>query len=76
MTCISCGAAVYSGTTTNVTDLEGCLVIIRNVPCHKCTECTEILYTGDVAKDLEKIVEINKNAMNSITIIDYSSKVA
>ena len=76
MNCISCGAATYSGTTTDVTDLANCLIIVRNVPCHKCNKCNEIIYTGDVVKRLEKIVETAKSAMSEIAVIDYNAKVA
>ena len=27
---------------------ESSLVIVRNVPCYKCTECNETIYTADV----------------------------
>ena len=47
MKCFKCDAKMEKGTTTNVTDLGNCLVIIRNVPCYKCTECDEFFYTGD-----------------------------
>ena len=60
------------GITTNVTDLGNCLVIIRNVPCYKCTECDEIFYTGDVVEHLEKIIGIAKVVMQEVSIIDYS----
>ena len=70
--CIKCGAIVEKSTTTSVTDLGNCLVIVRNVPCYKCTECNEILYTGDVVEKLEKIIEIAKNMMNEISVVDYS----
>ena len=76
MNCISCGAAASFGITADVTELGNCLIIVRNVPCHKCTECNEIIYTADVVKSLEKIVETAKSAMNDIAIIDYNSKVA
>ena len=76
MKCISCGVIVSPGMTTDVTDLLNCLIIVRNVPCHKCTECNEIIYTGDVIKRLEKIVEISRSAMNDIAIVDYNNKVA
>ena len=42
------GAKAEKGYTTSVTDLGNCLLIVRNVPCYKCTECNEIIYTGDV----------------------------
>ncbi|MCL2002921.1 MAG: type II toxin-antitoxin system MqsA family antitoxin [Oscillospiraceae bacterium] len=76
MKCISCGAEAFSATTTDVADLGGCLVIVRNVPCHKCSECSEILYTGDVVKRLEEIAAAAKLAMNEVVIVDYNSKAA
>ncbi len=60
------------GYTTDVTDLGDGLVIVRNVPCHKCMECNEVIYTADVVKHLEKIVETAKKLMQEISIIDYS----
>ena len=76
MKCISCGAATSIGTTTDVTDLGSCLVIVRNVPCHKCSECDEVMYTADVVKNLESIATAAKMAVNEIAIVDYNSKVA
>ena len=76
MKCISCGVEALPGKTTDVTELGNCLIIVRNVPCHKCSECNEILYTGDVVKRLEKIIERTKSAMNDIAIIDYNNRVA
>ena len=76
MTCITCGAKALPGTNTDVTDLGKCMVIVRNVPCHKCTECNEVMYTGVVVKKLEGIVESAKRAMSGIAIVEYDDKVA
>jgi len=76
MKCISCGAKTFSETTTDVTDLKTCLVIVRNVPCHKCSECDEVIYAGDVVKQLESIAATAKNAVDEITVVDFNSKVA
>jgi YgiT-type zinc finger domain-containing protein len=76
MKCISCGARTSISTTTDVTDLGKCLVIVRNVPCHKCTECNEIIYTADVIKRIDEIIKSAKLALNEIAIIDYVSLVA
>ena len=73
MKCITCGSATYSSTTTDVVDIDSCLIIVRNVPCHKCSVCNEILYSGTVAKRLEIIIENAKQAMNEIAIIDFNS---
>lgn len=72
MLCMNCGAKSEKGFTTSVTDLGGCLVIVRNVPCYKCTECNEITYIGDVVKKLEEIIVHAKKLMQEISIIDYS----
>ena len=72
MRCQKCGAVVQKSVTTSVTDLGGCLVIVRNVPCYKCEECSEIIYTGDVVQRLEQIIEAAKKLMQQISIVDYS----
>ena len=76
MKCISCGAKTFSETTTDVTDIEKCLVIVRNVPCYKCFECNEIIYTGDVVKRLENITATAKKVANEIAVVDFNNKVA
>ncbi|MEF2576171.1 MAG: YgiT-type zinc finger protein [Eisenbergiella sp.] len=76
MKCYTCGASTEKGYTTSVTDLGTCLVIVRNVPCYKCTECDGVFYTGDVVEKLEKIIETAKKMMQEISIIDYSKAVA
>lgn len=72
MKCFKCGAMMEKGTTTSVTDLGNCLIIIRNVPCYKCTECDEIFYTGDVVERLEKIIDDAKKLLQEISVFDYS----
>ncbi len=72
MKCQRCGAKTEKGLTTSVTDLGKCLIIVRNVPCYKCAECSEIIYTGDVIQRLEKIIEAAKKLMQEVSIIDYS----
>lgn len=72
MKCQVCGAATQKGLTTSVTDLGRCLIIVRNVPCYKCSECNEVIYTADVVQHLEKIIETAKKLMQEISIIDYS----
>jgi YgiT-type zinc finger domain-containing protein len=69
---MACGTKAKKDFTTDVTDLGNCLVIIRNVPCYKCTECSEVIYTADVVKHLEDIVEQAKKLMQEISIVDYS----
>lgn len=76
MKCITCGASAEKGLTTSVTDLENCLIIVRNVPCYKCSVCNEVTYTADVIRQLEKIIESAKQLIQEISIIDFAKAVA
>ena len=66
MKCILCKGNITDGLTTDVTDLESCVIVIRNVPCHKCAQCGEISFTIDVSERLEKIVDKLKES-DSVT---------
>mgnify|MGYP002706283368 CR=1 FL=1 len=37
MTCFYCKGDMLDSTTTYVEDLGNCIIIIRNVPCSKCS---------------------------------------
>ena len=73
MLCMKCYTEVKKGFTTSVTDLGNCLLIVRNVPCYKCEECSEVIYTGDVVKRLEQIIEQAKQFTQEISIVNYST---
>lgn len=72
MKCMKCGRTAYKSTTTEAVELDFGLLIIRNIPCYKCSECDEIFYTGDVIQNLERITETVKNALQEMVVIDYS----
>ena len=76
MKCIACGAKTYLGTTTDVADIGNCLIVVRNVPCHKCSECNEVIYTADIVKHLETITTKAKAVVTEIAVVDYNNKVA
>ena len=72
MRCAVCGAAAARGFATSVTDLGTCLIIVRNVPCYKCSECNEVIYTADVVERLERIISSAKELTQEISVVDYS----
>lgn len=73
MRCMNCFANAEQSLTTSVTDLGHCLIIVRNVPCFKCSQCNEILYTGDVVEKLEHIIESAQRLTQEISVIDYKT---
>ena len=52
--------------------LENCYVIIENVPCFKCSQCGEILYSASVMEKIDSILEKIKNIAGKIFIMDFS----
>jgi len=64
------------GLTTDVTDLEYSVIIIRNVPCHKCSQCGEVSFSLPVAERLEQIVDMLKETVTEVAVIQYSSSAA
>ena len=59
--------------TTYTLDLGEVLVVIRNVPCYQCEHCGEIVYTADVFKHIEEIVNAAKALKQEVSIIDYKN---
>ena len=57
--------------TTHVVNYKNCIIIIKNVPCEECEQCGEKYYSNEVAKQLENLVNIAKQLMQEIAIIDY-----
>ena len=76
MTCVFCKGDMLQGTTTDFTDLGTCMVIIKNVPCQKCNQCGEVIYTGRVMQDVEQIIDSLKDSLMEVVITSYSNKAA
>ena len=58
--------------TTHVVNYNGNIIVIKNVPCEECEQCGEKYYSDEVARQLEKLVNIAKQLMQEIALIDYS----
>lgn len=71
MKCIKCGEPLYKSLTSEAIELGFGLLVIRNIPCYKCKECDEILYTGDVVKKIERIIDNAKARMEEQTILYF-----
>ena len=76
MKCFFCKGNMVNGLTTDTTDLESCIIIIRNVPCHKCSQCGEITYALEVSERLEQIVDTLRDTVTEVAIIKYTDQVA
>ena len=74
MKCMRCGQSTFESRNVEAVELEnGCLLVIRNIPCHKCRECDDIFYTGDVVQQIEQIIAMAKSLTQELMVIDYSA---
>ena len=76
MNCFMCKGKLEEKNTTFMVELDNCIIIIKNVPSLVCEQCREVLYSNEVSKKLEKLVNAVRNSITEITIINYSEKVA
>ena len=58
--------------TTFTVEYEGCIIVVKNVPCLECPVCGEITFTDEVSAKLEVIVNTAKKLMQEISVIDYN----
>lgn len=73
MTCFFCKGRMEEGTTIHTVQLKNCIVVIKNVPCHKCDKCGEVVINGDVAARIEKIVSGFEKALAEIAVVNYTA---
>lgn len=71
MSCFFCKGKLADGTTTFMTEIDGCAVIIKNVPAKVCSQCGEASFTDEVAKKLEQIVDSLRTSITEVAIADY-----
>ena len=73
MKCFFCKGNLVDGTTTFMSEIDGCAIIIKNVPAQICSQCGEASFSDEVAKKLEKIVDSLRTSITEVAIADYRS---
>ena len=77
MNCFYCKGSLKDDTTNHVVNLPNKrIIIVKDVPCEKCTQCGESYYNDDVMSRLEVIVNDLKTALTEVAIINYFENVA
>ena len=67
MICSLCKGNLEETSTTYMTSFNGCYIIIKNVPCKKCTQCGEEYLNG-----VTTIVSRLKDLLTEVAIVDYN----
>lgn len=76
MTCFFCKGDSVESTTTHMIELERCILIVKGVPCHRCTQCGEVTLDSDVIEQLDALAALFENAMTEVAVINYAPKTA
>lgn len=73
MRCLSCKYGnMVDSTTTYMSALKNCVLIIKNVPCMKCTQCGDELFNTDILEKIDEIIAVTEKLASEVSIIDYS----
>ncbi|MBR4151755.1 MAG: type II toxin-antitoxin system MqsA family antitoxin [Selenomonadaceae bacterium] len=72
MNCLICkGGKMIEGFETYFAKLGDSYLIIENVPCFKCDQCGELVFSLSVLEKLEKLIELYEKVQSKIFIVDY-----
>lgn len=72
MKCLVCKTGTMTpSTATYFADLKNCMIIVKNVPCQRCDQCGEVLYSASVSEKLYTLVEKAEVLASELTILEY-----
>jgi YgiT-type zinc finger domain-containing protein len=72
VTCFLCKGCMAEDSVTHTADLNGMILIIKNVPALVCKQCGEVWYDGAVAQQLDRIAEnVSNAAITEIAVVNY-----
>jgi YgiT-type zinc finger domain-containing protein len=77
MKCGICKAEMEEKTVTYTEDINQRVIVVRHVPAQVCTECGNIWYSGAVAAELEKLIDMFVSSTGSeVSVINFAKLVA
>ena len=72
MKCLCCKAdAVEQSANAYFARWKNRYVIVENVPCLKCAQCGEVLYSSDTLEKIDVLLEQTEAIASRIFIMDY-----
>lgn len=71
MNCFICKGSIENRETTFMVEMDGQIIIVKNVPSHVCSQCGETSYSDDVVRQLERIVNDAKLAKTEVAIVNF-----
>ena len=73
MNCLVCkSGTMQSATDSYFVKMKDHYVIIENVPCKKCDQCGEVVYSALVVEKIEELIDKLGRNIGRISILDYA----
>lgn len=66
MICLFGKGDMVDGVSSYVDDLGSIIIIIKNVPCHRCTQCGEESFQGSV-----KTIDRYRDSLSEFTVVHF-----
>ncbi len=76
MKCFMCKGETEKKLVNYLVDIDGTIIIIKQVPANVCVQCGERFFDDDVMENLEKIINEVKKVSMEISIVNYNEKIA
>lgn len=76
MTCFFCKGDLKESVTPHMIELSNCVLIVKNVPCRRCTQCGEVILSSNVIERLDAIAKLFEDSSTEIAVVDYERKTA
>jgi YgiT-type zinc finger domain-containing protein len=71
-----CKGELTDKRTAFMVELDGAIVIVKNVPSQVCDQCGEVSYSDKVSARLEELVNAARSAVTEISVIHYADTAA
>lgn len=76
MDCVMCKGNLIEGNVNHIVDINGYIIIIKNVPANICTQCGDYYIENKIALIIEELIEGVLSSNAEVLIINYPGTAA
>ena len=73
MNCVMCKGKLIEGKVNHIVDIDGHIIIVKNVPANICTQCGDYYIDHKIAIVIEALIDRVLINDTEVTIINYPS---
>ncbi len=76
MSCFFCKGTLSESVTAHMIELPHCVLVVKNVPCRRCSQCGEVVLDSDVIEELDILASKFEGSTTEIAVVNYMQKTA